>query len=77
MDKFKQAVKNLENEKRSFFIGFDETLKKSFMTKLLPKIFSIYKSNMQTNVRTRCLNLIDKILHIVPSDLIKSQIDPV
>lgn len=70
MEKFKEAVKLLENEKRTFFLGFEESQNKFFMSKLLPKIFSVYKSNMQINVRTRCLNLIDKILNVVPSDLI-------
>ena len=46
MEKYKYAVKNLENEKRSFFMGFDAALKTFFMSKLLPKIFSVYKSNM-------------------------------
>jgi hypothetical protein len=46
MGKFKEAVKLIEHEKRTFFLGFEESLKKFFMSKLLPKIFSVYKSNM-------------------------------
>jgi hypothetical protein len=46
MQKFKEAVNLIEHEKRTFFLGFEESLKKFFMSKLLPKIFSVYKSNM-------------------------------
>jgi hypothetical protein len=46
MGKFKEAVNLIEHEKRTFFLGFEESLKKFFMSKLLPKIFSVYKSNM-------------------------------
>ncbi|MFO0117931.1 MAG: hypothetical protein ACK521_10095 [bacterium] len=46
------------------------------MTKLVPKVFSVYKLNLQTSIRTRCLNLIDKILHVVKPELIASSIDP-
>jgi hypothetical protein len=65
MKKFKEAVETLESEKRQFFLGFENEVQVAFMTKLLPKIFSVYKMNLQTSIRTRCLNLLDKILHVV------------
>lgn len=77
MDKFREYVKTLESEKRAFFLGFETEQHQAFMTKLLPKIFSIYKLNMTVSIRTRCLNLIDKILNVVQPDLISTSIDPV
>lgn len=76
MEKFKEAVQILEAEKRTFFMGFDVSVHKTFMTKLLPKIFSVYKLNMHAVIRMRCLNLIDKLLHVVTPDLIANSIDP-
>jgi hypothetical protein len=46
------------------------------MIKLLPKVISVYKLNMQTTIRTRCLNLVDKILNVVAPELIASSIEP-
>lgn len=77
MAKYKDSVEALENDKREFFLGFETEVQVNFMTKLLPKIFSVFKMNMQTNLRTRCLNLIDKILHVVQPELISTSIDPV
>lgn len=70
-------MKTLEAEKRAFFLGFEVDVQTRFMSKLLPKIFSVYKMNLQTTIRTRCLNLIDKILHVVKSELISTSIDPI
>jgi hypothetical protein len=46
MEQYKEAVKAIEAEKRTFFLGFEIEIQTRFMSKLLPKIFSVYKMNL-------------------------------
>lgn len=46
MEQYKNAVKTIEAEKRTFFLGFEIEIQTRFVSKLLPKIFSVYKMNL-------------------------------
>jgi len=44
--------------------------------KILPKIFSAYENNMTTNIRTKTLQVIDKIISLFNEELLNNFIEP-
>ena len=44
---------------------------------LLKKLFRMYRENISTYFRERCISLIDKILAVLPNDVVQDRIDPV
>jgi len=74
---YKDASKKLEDEKKMFLMSLDESIMKFIAEKLVPKIFAIYSRNISQNVRINCLNIIDKILAMIPDKNLQSSLNPV
>jgi len=60
-DEDKSRLK-LEADKREYFSNFQQPRVAFLVEKVLPKVFSVFDNNMNQQVRTKILQVIDKLL---------------
>ena len=43
---------------------------------LIPKLFDMYKQNIAKQFRVRCIGLIDKVITVLPDEIVEQHIHP-
>lgn len=71
----KKATQALEVQKKDIYNGLTHEFHIFCASKILPKLFGMYRRNMSIQFRTRCLNIIDKILGVLPNEVLQDHIE--
>lgn len=73
----KTAIGSLEAQKSELYRGMDSDFFEFCASSLLLKLFYLYRENIGHQFREKCISLIDKILAVLPNEVVQQRIDPV
>jgi hypothetical protein len=71
----KKATQALEVQKKEIFNGLMTEFHIFCASKILPKLFLLYRTNISLQFRVKCLSIIDKILFVLPNEIVHDQIE--
>ena len=65
----KKTTQELEAKKKLIYNALPNEFHIFCSSKILPKLFGMYRKFMQVQFRTKCLYIVDKILGILPNEV--------
>ena len=65
----------MEVQKKDIFNGLAAEFHIFCASKILPKLFLLYRTNISLQFRVKCLSIIDKILFVLPNEIVHGQIE--